>query len=120
MPGTVKQRLVADLGIKLEVPMRLYIEQEIVPQLQTAFGHHPSVQQFRVGSYCIDLYFPAQKVAIECDEHSHAHYDQTAEAARQQFIQQQLGCSFVRFDPYAKDFCLMKLINQIMLKMPAK
>ena len=120
MPGLTKRRLIHKLGISMELPARIYIEQEIVPQLQTAFGHYPSVQQFSVGSYRIDLYFPAQKVAVECDEHSHAGYDQTAEAARQQFVQDQLGCSFVRFDPHDKCFCLMKLINQIMLVMLAK
>ena len=72
------------------------------------------------------MYFPFTRPCSmleqhQCDEHGHGHYDATKEAARQQFIQTQLGCRFHRFDPYEDGFCVHRLTGQLMqLLMNAK
>ena len=62
------------------------------------------MMQFRIGPYRIDLYLAGPKIAIECDEHGHRKYDQGMEAARELFIKEHLGCCFVRYDPFTRDF----------------
>jgi len=93
--------------------MRAYIEEETLAPLMTVFASSCPVRQFSCGLYRIDLYFPAQKVAVECDEGGHAHYSFEAEYERQRFLEQQLCCHFVRYNPHAADFSIYKLIAQL-------
>ena len=112
IPAAKKSKALELMGMAPQ--MRQYAEAEVMHPLVTAFAHLGPLQQFSVGSYRIDLHFPNQKLAVECDEHGHNHYDATKEAARQQFIQTQLGCRFHRFDPYEDGFCLHRLTGQLM------
>jgi len=93
--------------------MRAYIEEETLAPLMTVFASSCPVRQFSCGLYRIDLYFPAQKVAVECDEGGHAHYSFEAEYERQRFLEQQLCCHFVRYNPHAAEFSIYKLIAQL-------
>lgn len=99
-----------DKGLPQEQLMRVYIEEEVV----TVFAALNPVKQFCCGQYRIDLYFPKQKVAVECDEHGRTAYSLEAEALRQSFLEHQLGCKFVRYNPHDANFDIFKLIAQLL------
>jgi len=56
-------------------------------------------QQYPVGPYKIDVYLPDLKMAVECDERGHTGYSKLKEYIREQFIVEQIGCHFKRYDP---------------------
>ena len=70
-------------------------------------------RQFNIGSYRIDLYFPEHKLAIECDDHDRKDRDINYEIRRQKFIEDQLNCKFIRYNPDAKDFTIESVLNKI-------
>ena len=70
-------------------------------------------QQFSIGSYRIDLYFPEHKLAIECDEHDGKDRDIDYEIKWQAFIEDQLNCKFICYNPDAKGFTIEKIFNKI-------
>lgn len=70
-------------------------------------------KQYIVDRYRIDLYIVDKKIAIECDEDNHRYYDKSKETKREKFIQDILNCTFVRFNPFDKDFKLSKLLATI-------
>jgi very-short-patch-repair endonuclease len=65
-------------------------------------------------NYRVDLYFPDQRVVVECDEHDHDDRDPEYERRREEDLKRALNCTFVRFNPDADDFCLAKLISRIL------
>jgi very-short-patch-repair endonuclease len=89
-------------------------EQEFIGAIRKAFSHIPMEPQFRIGDYRIDLYLTSLKIAVECDERGHSDRDESKEVARQAYIENQLGCRFLRFNPDAKDFCIYDTINELM------
>jgi very-short-patch-repair endonuclease len=89
-------------------------EQEFIGAIRKAFSHLPMEPQFRIGDYRIDLYLTSLKIAVECDERGHSDRDVSKEIARQAYIENQLGCRFLRFNPDAKDFCIYGTINELM------
>jgi very-short-patch-repair endonuclease len=88
-------------------------ESQIIAVLMESFQDLSPVPQFRVHGYRIDLYLATANIAIEIDENGHTAYPSNKELARQKAIKSALGCSFVRFDPYAVDFNLGRVIRQI-------
>lgn len=74
---------------------------------------YPSVEQFAVGRFKVDLYFPDVKIAVECNEHDHADYPLDQELARRRFIERQLGCRTVTFDPYAARFNVLDVVRRV-------
>lgn len=76
-------------------------------------GITETIRQYHVGGYKIDLYLPEYKIAIECDEFGHNHYDQVIERCRESFIKQRLNCQFIRYDPTEDDFDLSQLVNEV-------
>lgn len=71
------------------------------------------VRQYRVLDYRIDLYIVDKRIAIECDENGHSNYDKRKEAIRQAAIESHLDCTFIRFNPNAKDFLLSTLTSSV-------
>ena len=71
-------------------------------------------EQYTVDGYRIDLYFPIHKLAIECDELGHKDRDIGYEVTRQKYIETKLGCTFIRYNPDAKEFDIFSVINSIM------
>ena len=71
-------------------------------------------RQFSIGSYRIDLYFPEHKLAIECDEHDHKDRQIDYEIWRQKFIEDQLNCRFIRYNPDVIDFTTESALNKIL------
>ena len=81
--------------------------------LQKVFEGISMKRQFSIGSHRIDLYFPKHKLTIECDEHNHKDRDIDYEIIRQKFIEDQLNCKFIRYNPDAKDFVIESVLNKI-------
>jgi len=51
--------------------------------------YHPD-KQFACGKYQLDLYYPAQTVAVECNKGGHVQCTFQEEYERQRFIEHQL------------------------------
>ena len=60
-----------------------------------------------------DLYFPEHKLAIEFDEHDHKDRDINYEIRRQKFLEDQLKCKYIRYNPNAKDFTIESVLSKI-------
>lgn len=107
-------KLASELGIKEETRyLRKEIEivgfiQEILTQVMIPFEF-----QKHVANYRVDLYLPKQKLAIEIDENNHADRDPYYERAREERIQEELGCKFLRINPDAPDFKLSLCVGRI-------
>lgn len=108
-------RPVAAFGISFPSDMPVTTEQQTIGQIARAFAHLRVVMQYKVPPYAIDLYFPDQGIAVECDEDGHCRYDQESETRRQRHIEWALGCTFVRYNPDAPTFHIPDVINEIML-----
>ena len=91
-------------------------EQDTLGQIMLAFNGEEMTHQFSVGKYRIDLYFTRYKVAIECDEFDHHDRDIGYEVERQKHIKKLLGCTFKRFNPDAKDLCILEVVNKMFLQ----
>ena len=97
-------------NIDVETTKYICIETDTIKCISDAFNDENMILQHNVDKYYIDLYFPGYKLAIECDEH---HYDIIGDTEREEFIKNKLDCKFIRYKPYAKDFNIFILINQI-------
>lgn len=53
-------------------------------------------RQYKVDNYKIDYYIPSLKVAIEYDENGHKDYSCDKQEGRQAYIEDKLGCRFIR------------------------
>ena len=107
--------LAKQLGIKEETRyLRKEIEivvfiQEMLTQVMIPFEFQKSVANYR-----IDLYLPSLQLAIEIDENNHADRSPSFEQVRQERIQEELGCRFLRINPDASDFKLSSCVGRIM------
>lgn len=71
-------------------------------------------QWFMNNRYRVDLYFPDQRLIVECDEHGHMDRDQEYEQRREDELTRALNCTFIRFNPDADDFCMAVLLSRIL------
>ena len=69
--------------------------------------------QYTVLNYRIDLYFHKYKLAIEIDELGHNDRNIDYEIQRQQALERELNCVFIRINPDAVDFNIFREINKI-------
>ena len=81
--------------------------------IQKVFEGISMKRQFSNGPHRIDLYFPEHKLAIECSEHDHRDRDINYEIKRKKFIEDQLNCKFIRYNPDAEDFTTERILNKI-------
>jgi very-short-patch-repair endonuclease len=91
-------------------------EQQTLSALTNAFKTEKFEDQYKVGKYYLDLYFPEYKIVVECDENGHADRKPYKERERMDFVNEKLGLAddnWVRFNPDAKDFDISKVIGQI-------
>lgn len=100
-------------NINYQIITRLYKEQETVGQLIKVFDYKEYKLQYSIGTYRIDLYFPNEKLAIECDEYGHKDRNSEYEKDRELFIKNELKCNFIRYNPDDPNFCIFKLIQKI-------
>ena len=102
------------LGINIHDHKYLSKERETLSYILTVFKGENMKEQYTVDGYRIDLYFPSHKLAIECDEFGHKDRDIGYEVTRQKYIETKLACTFIRYNPDAKDFDIFIVINSIM------
>ena len=102
--------------IKTEHCLLASKEQHALSQIMQAFRGEEMIHQFGAGKHRIDLYFPRYKLAIECNKFNHRDSDIGDEVEQQKHIAKLLGCTFVRFNPDAKDFCILEVINKIFVQ----
>ncbi|MEI2580531.1 endonuclease domain-containing protein [Scytonema sp. PRP1] len=100
------------LGIKVAMPS---IETQTLSIIQKSFAHLKPIPQFLVNGYRIDLYFPEERVAVECDE---LHHNMTGiyDEERQDAIIKALGCKFIRFKPHSPNFNLGDVIYRLIVE----
>jgi very-short-patch-repair endonuclease len=99
--------------VDIFVITRLLKEQETIGQIIQAFSHLSPQRQYIVGTYRMDLYFPDQKLAVECDEWGHRDRDPNQEATREDYIKKHLSCKILRYNPDSPGFCVFDVINKI-------
>lgn len=99
---------------KININTNLYLygctEADAFKCILESFEGENMIMQYGVDNYRIDLYFVDKKLAIECDEQ---HRNIEVDNIREEYIKNKLGCTFIRFKPYEKDFSVYKVINQI-------
>ena len=97
-------------NLNLKTTNYLCIELDTTACIVNTFKKEVMVTQYKVDKYLIDLYFVDYKLAIECDEnHTDIEYDNK----RQQYVEYALGCKFIRYKPYDKNFNIFSLLNDI-------
>ena len=101
------------MGIKMIGDKYARKEGSTIYTIQKLFEGISMKRQFSIGPYGIDLYFPQHKLAIECDKHDHKGRDINYEIRRQKFIEDQLNCKFICYNPDAKDFMIESVLNKI-------
>ena len=114
MSHKLKRQKLREMGLPKEEIVRVYVEEETLGPIVTVFAALNPEKQFCCGQYRIDLYFATQKVAVECDEHGHSAYSLEAEVARQKFLERQLGCKFIRYDPHSASFDIYQLMANLL------
>jgi very-short-patch-repair endonuclease len=91
-------------------------EQQTLSALTNSFKTEKFEDQFKVGKYYLDLYFPEYKIVVECDENGHSDRKPHKERERMDYVNEKLGLTddnWVRFNPDAEDFDISKVIGQI-------
>lgn len=104
-----------DLSISIPSDIPITKEQKTIGQIRRSFSHLRAIQQYAVPPYRIDLYFPDYKVAIECDEYGHRKYEKENEYKRQKYLEHELNCRFIRYNPDDAKFNIGDVIHQIMM-----
>lgn len=107
------EKLQLQLIIKDDV-LRKKNEQQCISDLMRAFrGVYTCTAEYAIDRFRIDLYIHEPNIAIECDSNDHKSYDPIEEVSRQMYIENTLGCDFVRFNPDSEHFSIMDVIARI-------
>ncbi len=114
---------VKDIGLAFGIDIfeQAYLSHEAttLSQIMKTFWGFSMETQYTVGRYKIDLYFVDHKIAVECDEQGHVTRRQE-DSQRQCYIENQLNCKFVRYEPHKSGFCIFEVCNIILLEMSKK
>ena len=95
------------------VNIGMCIENQTIGFIENSFkGVIECRRQHPIGSYRIDLYFPAYHLAVECDEHNHADRDPDSEKIREECILAQ-GNQLIRYNPNTPHFDLSNVLRDI-------
>ena len=110
-------------GIETTNKKCLTKEQLTLSEITNLFKTEIFDDQFKVGPYFLDLYFPEYRIVVECDENGHSDRDENKEKSRMEYINLTLGIdngNWIRYNPDAKDFDMTKVMGQILLLMKIK
>ena len=108
-----RNEIAEKFGIEIHKHKYISKEQDTIGCIMKAFDGEEMKYQFTVDKYRIDLYFPAFKLAIECDEFNHRDRDIGYEVKRQKHIEDKLKCQFIRYNPDAENFDPFEVVNRI-------
>ena len=84
-------------------------EQTVINSIKDAFEGEDMQTQYTVIGYRIDLYFPAY---IQVDELGHNDRNIDYEIQRQQALERELNCVFIRINPDAIDLTFLEKKKQ--------
>lgn len=102
------------IGIDMKTTSFTCIETSTINCICKTFAGEDMIKQYKVNNYKVDLYFPKKRLAIECDEEFHCKTTNAGkDRIREESIKSQLNCAFIRYKPYAKDFDMFALLNQV-------
>ena len=102
-PSPNRTQLLQELGFEITKQRKEFaFGNDIVENL---FSDYTIIKQQPVlnGNYRIDWYIPELKLAIEYDESSHA-FQKKEDINRQQAIEAELGCRFIRYKDNFRNF----------------
>lgn len=103
--------------IGLDISRNIFssIETDTLKCIMDVFQNENYEEQYVVGKYRIDLFFPQYRLAIECDEdHHNSIINRENDIKRENEIKEQLdGCVFIRYKPFVNDFNIFTVINKI-------
>ena len=108
--------ILKNFGIETTNRKCLTKEQQTLSALTNSFKTEKFEDQFKVGRYYLDLYFPEYKIVVECDENGHADRKPYKERERMDFVNEKLGLTddnWIRYNPDEKDFDISKVIGKI-------
>ena len=88
-------------------------EQSKLSKTVTIFPAEEIILQYNVSGYRINPPFSKYKLAIEVDEQGHKDRDIDYEIRRQQAIEKELGCEFIRINPAKENFNVFVEIGKI-------
>ena len=109
--------LLKTFGIETTNRKCLTKEQQTLSSITNMFKTEKFVDQYNVGKYYIDLYFPEYRLCIECDEDGHTSRRPNDEKERMDFVNKELEINdkhWLRFNPDAEDFDVYTVIRQIL------
>lgn len=115
--------LLKKFGIETTNRKCLTKEQQTLSAISIAFKTESFEDQYKVGNYYVDLYFPQYRLCIECDENGHSSRRPSDERERMDYINKELEIDdsyWIRFNPDENDFDVIKIIGQINLFMKIK
>ena len=95
-------------------------EQQTLSAITNAFKTEKFEDQYKIGSYYLDLYFTEYKIVVECDENGHADRKPYKERERMDYVNKELDIddsNWIRYNPDEKDFDISKMIGKIYTKM---
>ena len=108
--------ILKNFGIETTNRKCLTKEQQTLSALTNSFKTEKFEDQFKVGRYYLDLYFPEYKIVVECDENGHTDRKPYKERERMDFVNEKLGLTddnWIRYNPDAEDFDISKVIGKI-------
>ena len=91
-------------------------EQQTLSSIANTFKAEKIEDQFKVGNYYLDMYFPEYKLVIECDENGHSDRKPCDERERMDFVNKELGTkdrNWIRFNPDEFDFDMSRVTGRI-------
>jgi very-short-patch-repair endonuclease/prophage antirepressor-like protein len=94
-------------------------EQQTLSAIANAFKSEKIEDQYKIGNYFLDMYFPEYKIVIECDENGHSDRRPSDERERMDYVNETLKIDdshWIRFNPDEYDFDLSKVIGKIYRK----
>jgi very-short-patch-repair endonuclease len=108
--------ILKEFGIETTNRKCLTKEQQTLSTITDAFKTEKYEDQYKVGSYYLDLYFTDYKIVSECDERGHADRRACNERERMDYINEELRINdshWIRFNPDAYDFDITQVIRKI-------
>ena len=82
-------------------------EQQTLSAIANAFKIEKIEDQFKIGKYYLDLYFPEYKIVVECDENGHADRKPYKERERMDYVNKEFDIDdthWMRYNPDEHDF----------------
>ena len=87
-------------------------EQTVLESIKDVFEGEDMQTHYSVLGYRIDLYFHKYRLAIEVDELGHADRNLSDEINRQNTIERELTCVFIKINPDEKDFNIFRVFSE--------